>query len=43
MQAWAALQVFEIDGRRDLTFLTRVFSKLLLNFTWWVTGRTPTG
>jgi hypothetical protein len=36
VQAWAALQVFEIDGRRDLDFLTRVFSKLLLNFTWWV-------
>jgi hypothetical protein len=36
VQAWAALQVFDIDGRRDLHFLTRVFSKLLLNFTWWV-------
>ncbi len=36
VQAWAALQVYEIDGRRDLAFLTRVFSKLVLNFTWWV-------
>ncbi|GAA3220821.1 glucosidase [Dactylosporangium siamense] len=36
VQAWAALQVYQIDGRRDLQFLTRVFSKLVLNFTWWV-------
>jgi hypothetical protein len=36
VQAWAALQVYQIDGRRDLAFLTRVFSKLVLNFTWWV-------
>ncbi|MEV6928989.1 glucosidase [Dactylosporangium sp. NPDC051485] len=36
VQAWAALQVYDIDGRRDLAFLTRVFSKLVLNFTWWV-------
>ncbi|MEU7876032.1 glucosidase [Dactylosporangium sp. NPDC049140] len=36
VQAWAALQVFEIDGRRDIEFLTRIFSKLVLNFTWWV-------
>ena len=43
VQAWAALQVFEIDGRRDLTFLTRVFSKLLLNFTWWVNRQDADG
>ncbi|MET7424978.1 glucosidase [Dactylosporangium sp. NPDC005555] len=36
VQAWAALQVYNVDGRRDLAFLTRVFSKLVLNFTWWV-------
>ncbi|MEV8511679.1 glucosidase [Dactylosporangium sp. NPDC051484] len=36
VQAWAALQVFQIDGRRDIAFLTRIFSKLVLNFTWWV-------
>ena len=43
VQAWAALQVFEIDGRRDLTFLTRVFPKLLLNFTWWVNRQDAEG
>jgi Mannosylglycerate hydrolase MGH1-like glycoside hydrolase domain len=36
VHAWAALQVFAIDGGRDLAFLSRVFDKLLLNFTWWV-------
>ncbi len=36
VHAWAALQVFAIDGARDLDFLARVFDKLLVNFTWWV-------
>jgi hypothetical protein len=36
VQAWAALEVFAIDGARDLAFLSRVFDKLLINFTWWV-------
>ena len=36
VQAWAALEVFAIDGGRDIEFLSRVFDKLLVNFTWWV-------
>jgi len=36
VQAWAALEVFALDGGGDLDFLSRVFDKLLLNFTWWV-------
>jgi hypothetical protein len=36
VHAWAALRVWEIDGRRDTHFLERVFHKLLLNFTWWL-------
>ncbi len=36
VQAWAALEVFALDGGRDLDFLSRVFDKLLVNFTWWV-------
>jgi hypothetical protein len=36
VQAWAALEVFAVDGARDLGFLSRVFDKLLVNFTWWV-------
>jgi hypothetical protein len=36
VHAWAALQVFRIDGGTDREFLARIFHKLLLNFTWWV-------
>jgi len=36
VQAWAALEVFAIDGGQDAAFLSRVFDKLLVNFTWWV-------
>ena len=36
VQAWAALEVFTIDGGRDLSFLSRIFDKLLVNFTWWI-------
>ncbi|HYO19155.1 MAG TPA: glucosidase, partial [Dermatophilaceae bacterium] len=41
--AWAALRVFEIDGSRDFEFLSRVFTKLLLNFTWWVNRKDSAG
>lgn len=36
VHAFAALEVFAIDGGRDLDFLSRIFDKLLVNFTWWV-------
>jgi hypothetical protein len=36
VQAWAALEVWALDGGGDLDFLSRVFDKLLVNFTWWV-------
>ncbi len=36
VQAWAAIEVFAIDGGRDTAFLNRIFDKLLVNFTWWV-------
>ncbi|MGA8370349.1 MAG: hypothetical protein WB765_09495, partial [Acidimicrobiales bacterium] len=36
VQAWAALEVFAIDGGRDLDFLSRVLDKLMVNFNWWV-------
>ena len=36
VQAWAAVEVFAVDGARDIDFLSRVFDKLLVNFTWWV-------
>ena len=43
VHAWAALRVFEMDGRRDHAFLARVFQKLLLNFTWWVNRKDTDG
>jgi hypothetical protein len=43
VQAWAALEVFAIDGGRDLDFLSRVFDKLLVNFTWWVNREDASG
>src|SRR5690349_23341284 len=36
VQAWAALEVWAIDGGKDMDFLSRVFDKLLVNFTWWM-------
>ena len=36
VQASAVLEVFAIDGSRDFDFLSEVFDKLLVNFTWWV-------
>jgi hypothetical protein len=43
VHAWAALQVFKIDGSRDFGFLARIFQKLLLNFTWWVNRKDAQG
>jgi mannosylglycerate hydrolase MGH1-like protein len=40
VHAWAAMRVYQIErrmtGKGDVTFLERVFHKLLINFTWWV-------
>jgi hypothetical protein len=39
VHAWACWRVYKITGpagRRDRLFLSRVFQKLLINFTWWV-------
>ena len=45
--AWAALHVFEaeeaIRGEGDRAWLTRVFDRLLTNFTWWVNRKDPDG
>jgi hypothetical protein len=43
VHAWAALQVFHLDGARDFDFLKRMFRKLLMNFTWWVNHADPDG
>jgi hypothetical protein len=43
VQAWAALEVWAIDGGTDMEFLSRVFDKLLVNFTWWVNREDANG
>jgi hypothetical protein len=47
VQAWAALRIYDAERRRngkgDRKFLERVFTKLLLNFTWWVNRKDPRG
>jgi hypothetical protein len=43
VHAWAAWQVYVVDGRRDTDFLIRVFTKLLLNFGWWVNRKDNDG
>ena len=46
LQAWAAWRVYKISapkGQRDRVFLSRVFQKLLLNFTWWVNRKDAEG
>ena len=47
VQAWAALEVYRIEkeaiGSGDITFLKRVFQKLLINFTWWINRKDRNG
>jgi len=47
VHAWAAWRVYKIDkkqrGKGDISFLKRVFQKLLLNFTWWVNRKDAEG
>ena len=43
VHAWSVLHVWDIDGRRDRTFLARLLPKLLMNFTWWVNRIDPEG
>lgn len=47
VHAWATWRVYQIEGemygRKDRTFLERVFQKLLLNFTWWVNRKDAEG
>jgi hypothetical protein len=43
VHAWAAWQVYCIEGSQDREFLIRVFSKLLLNFSWWVNRKDADG
>ena len=44
--AWSAWRVYKMSapkGSRDRVFLSRVFQKMLLNFTWWVNRKDAEG
>jgi hypothetical protein len=46
VHAWACWRVYKMTGprgKRDHRFLSRVFQKLLLNFTWWVNRKDHRG
>jgi hypothetical protein len=47
VHAWAAYFIFTLErmrtGQGDAQFLRYAFEKLLLNFTWWVNRKDPTG
>ena len=46
VHAWACWRVYKstaCPGQRDRQFLARVFTKLLLNFTWWVNRKDVRG
>jgi hypothetical protein len=47
VHAWAALQVYSIEksktGKGDITFLKRIFQKLIINFTWWINRKDAAG
>ena len=47
VHAWATLLVYESEveqrGAGDVDWLKRAFQKLLVNFTWWVNRKDPTG
>ena len=46
VHAWACWRVYKMTaprGQRDLRFLSSVFQKLLINFTWWVNRKDARG
>jgi len=46
VHAWACWRIYQMTGepgQRDRLFLSRVFQKLLLNFTWWVNRKDVRG
>jgi hypothetical protein len=47
VHAWATLAVYETEvderGEGDVAWLKSAFQKLLVNFTWWINRKDPTG
>lgn len=43
VHAWACWQVYRLDGAWDRGFLVQTFTKLMMNFQWWVNRKDPEG
>lgn len=43
VHAWACWQVYHLDGAWDRGFLIQTFTKLMMNFQWWVNRKDPEG
>ena len=47
VHAWSALQVYRIEksfkGEGDVSFLKKIFHKLIINFTWWINRKDAAG
>ncbi len=43
VHAWAAWQVYLLDGARDRAFLVRILTKLLINYSWWLNRKDSDG
>ncbi|HQK31249.1 MAG TPA: glucosidase [Phycicoccus sp.] len=43
VHAWAAWQVYVLDGSKDHAFLVRIFTKLMFNFGWWLNRKDSDG
>ncbi|GAB3510304.1 glucosidase family protein [Emticicia fontis] len=47
VHAWSALSIYRIEktlhGKEDISFLKRIFQKLLINFTWWANREDENG
>ena len=47
VHAWSCMQVYKMEkektGKGDVSFLEKVFHKLLINFTWWVNRKDNKG
>lgn len=43
VHAWAAWQVYSLEGATDPGFLVRIITKLMLNFGWWVNRKDADG
>jgi len=43
VHAWACWRVYRLTGSQDRLFLERAFTKLIINFTWWVNRKDAKG